>query len=224
MNSKLSNIIAVDGLAATGKGTIARRLAAHLGYAYLDTGLLYRAVGLSVIVSGGDPFDPAAAIPAAQKLDPAALDALMDDPRLRSDVGGQAASKVGAIQGVRDALFQFQRNFALNPPDSKAGAVLDGRDIGTVIAPDAMVKIYVEATPEIRARRRFLELQSRGENVTESAVLEDLQTRDARDVSRSVVPAKPAEDAIHLDTTNLTIDEAVAAAIRIVEDRQKARS
>lgn len=216
------NVIAVDGLAATGKGTIARRVAEHLGYAYLDTGLLYRAVGLSVIVSGGDPSDPVAAIPVAEKLDPAVLDALLDDPRLRSDVGGQAASKVGAIQQVRDALFTFQRNFAVTPPEGKAGAVLDGRDIGTVIAPDAMVKIYVEASPEIRAHRRFLELQSRGENVTEAAVLEDLRARDARDVSRSVVPAKPAEDAVHLDTSHLTIDEAVTAALRIVRDRQKA--
>jgi cytidylate kinase len=220
MSSKLFNVIAVDGLAATGKGTLARRVAEHLGYAYLDTGLLYRAVGLSVIVSGGDPSDPAASIPAAQALDPVTLDALLSDPRLRSDVGGQAASKVGAIQGVRDALFMFQRSFALNPPDGKAGAVLDGRDIGTVIAPDAMVKIYVEASPEIRAHRRFLELQSRGENVTEAAVLEDLRVRDARDVSRSVVPAKPAEDAVSLDTSHLSIDEAVAAAIKIVEGRR----
>lgn len=217
-----SPIIAIDGLAATGKGTIARRLAAALGFAYLDTGLLYRAVGIAVIRRGGDPADPAAAEKAAQALDPAALGALADDPALRSDEGGVAASKVGAVPGVRAALLKFQRDFAANPPDGKPGAVLDGRDIGTVIAPGALVKIYVEAAPEIRARRRFLELQERGENVTETAVLADMQTRDARDAMRATAPAKPADDAIRLDTSALNADEAFAAALAIVKSRLQA--
>ena len=214
-----THIIAVDGLAATGKGTIARRLAAQLDFAYLDTGLLYRAVGVATLRAGGDPADPAAATLAAQALKPEALAALAEDPFLRGPEGSDAASKVGAVQAVRDALFAFQRRFATNPPDGKKGAVLDGRDIGTVIAPDAMVKIYVEAAPEIRAQRRFLELLARGENVTEALVLEDMRARDARDKSRAAVPAKPAADAVHLDTSGLTADEAFAAALAIVKEK-----
>ncbi len=211
-------IIAVDGLAATGKGTIARRLARELGFDYLDTGLLYRAVGASILTEGGDPADLGMAIRKAQTLDPALLAEIAKDPIVRSPEGSQAASKVAVVQGVRDALLDFQKDFTKEPPGGK-GAVLDGRDIGTVIAPDATVKIYVAASPEIRANRRFLELQERGENVTETAVLQEMQERDARDASRDVAPAKPAEDAVHLDTSNMNADEAFQAAMEIVQSK-----
>lgn len=219
MTQEKLRVIAVDGLAATGKGTIARRLAAHLDFAYLDTGLLYRAVGIGTIRAGGDPSDPVLAAKVARELDPARLVKLAEDPDLRTPAGSDAASKVGAVPEVRAALLKFQQDFAAHPPDGKRGAVLDGRDIGTVIAPNAMVKIYVEAAPEIRARRRFLELQERGENVTEAEVLGEMQARDARDTQRATVPAKPAEDAIRLDTSNLNADEAFAAALKIAQER-----
>ncbi len=214
-----SIVIAIDGLAATGKGTIARRLAKELDFAYLDTGLLYRAVGLAVLRSGGSLNDPAAAEREAKALDPSTLMQMANDPALRGDGAGAAASKVAAVPEVRAALLKFQQDFAAQPPDGKKGAVLDGRDIGTVIAPNALVKIYVEASPEVRAHRRFLELQGRGENATEAAVLADMKARDERDVTRATVPAKPAEDAIRLDTSNLNAQEAFAAAVRIVKDR-----
>lgn len=213
--------IAIDGLAATGKGTIARRLAAELDFAYLDTGLLYRAVGLNVRRAGDDPADPVAAEREALKLAPESLMVLADDPALRSDEGGVAASLVAAVPAVRSALLKFQQDFAANPPQGKAGAVLDGRDIGTVIAPQAKVKIFVTASAEVRAHRRFLELQGRGENVTEAAVLADMQARDARDATRATAPALPAADAISLDTSSLTADEAFAAALAIVKDKLK---
>lgn len=211
-------IIAVDGLAATGKGTIARFLATELGFDYLDTGLLYRAVGASIISEGGDPADLGMAIRKAQTLDPALLAEIAKDPIVRSPEGSQAASKVAVVQGVRDALFGFQQDFAKEPPGGK-GAVLDGRDIGTVVAPDAIVKIYVEASPEIRASRRFQELQGRQEDVTEATVLQEMQERDARDASRDAAPAKPAEDAIHLDTSSLNVEEACKAALAIVQSK-----
>lgn len=210
-------VIAIDGLAATGKGTIARRLAAALDYAYLDTGLLYRAVGVAVLQAGGDPADPKAAEKEAQALDSTKLMQKADDPALRGDAAGQAASKVGAIAGVRAALLKFQKDFCAFPPHGKKGAVLDGRDIGTVIAPEALVKIFVTASPEVRARRRFLELQGRGEHVTEAAVLADLHARDARDTSREIVPTRAAEDAVTLDTSDLTIDQAFEKALRIAK-------
>jgi len=219
MENTGSNIIAVDGLAATGKGTLARRLAAHFGYAYLDTGMLYRAVGIAVLRAGGDPSDPAAATRAAQALDPDALVKLAADPDLRTEVGGDAASKVAAVAEVRQALLKFQQDFAAHPPEGKKGAVLDGRDIGTVIAPQAKVKIYVEASPQVRANRRFLELQGRGENVTETHVLAELQARDARDTQRATVPTKPADDAVILDTSDMNADQAFEAALGIVKGR-----
>ena len=218
-SSGTPTIIAVDGPSASGKGTIARKIAARLGYAYLDTGLLYRAVGLSVLRSGFDPTDATHAEKMAQTLDPSLLTQLADAPALRAEATSVAASKVAAIPAVRAALLKFQQDFAAYPPDGKNGAVLDGRDIGTAIAPNAMVKIYVEAAPEIRARRRFLELQERGENVTEAEVLDEMQARDARDTQRATVPAKPAEDAVRLDTSNLNADEAFAAALKIARER-----
>lgn len=208
-------IIAVDGLAATGKGTLARRLAAELDLAYLDTGLIYRAVGKAVLVSGGDPADPVAAEAAAKALDMSAV----DEAVLRTDEAGAAASQSSAIPEVRAALLKFQQDFAETPPDSKKGAVLDGRDIGTVIAPEAPVKIFVTASPEVRSKRRFLELQERGENVTEADVLADMTARDARDQERAAAPAVPAEDAITLDTSSLNVDEVLKAALLIVKEK-----
>ena len=212
-------VIAVDGLAATGKGTLARRLAAHFDFAYLDTGLLYRAVGVGVLRAGRDPADAVAATTVAEALNADILVKLAEDPALRSPEASDAASKVGAVPAVRAALLKFQQDFASQPPNGKKGAVLDGRDIGTVIAPQAPVKIYVEASPEVRANRRFLELQGRGENVTEAQVLADLQARDARDTQRAVVPTKPADDAVILDTSHLNADEAFEQALRIVSEK-----
>lgn len=209
-------IIAIDGLAASGKGTLAKLLARHFDYAHLDTGLLYRAVGIAVLQAGGDPADPDAAIAAARALDPQAMLGLDENPALRSHAAGDAASKVAAIPGVRTALLDFQRQFCANPPFGKQGAVLDGRDIGTVVAPQAKVKIFVTADPAIRAARRGKELRGRGENVTDATVLADMQARDARDQTRGIAPTVPAADATLLDTSRLTVEESLAAALAIV--------
>ena len=210
-----SVIIAIDGPCASGKGTLARRLAAHFGYAYLDTGAMYRAVALQMLLAGADPADAQAALAAAQKLDAGAL----DDPRLRTDSVGAAASQVAAYGDVRQALMVFQRSFATNPPGNAPGAVLDGRDIGTVICPDAQVKLFVTASPEARAHRRYLELVAQGEAAVEAEVLADLQTRDRRDRERAVAPLRPAADAHLLDTTNLAIDNAFAVALAAVSGK-----
>ncbi len=201
-------IIAIDGPAASGKGTLAKRLAQHYGFPHLDSGLLYRGVGKAVMVEGR-LGDSAAAIAAARVYDPARF----PEDGLKSDDVAKAASIVAAIPEVRAALVTLQRNFAARKP----GAVIDGRDIGTVIAPDAEVKIYVTATAEERARRRILELRGRGEAVDEAAVLADIRARDDRDMNRAVAPLKPASDAVLLDTTSLDISSAVRAAIDIVE-------
>lgn len=206
-------IIAVDGPAASGKGTLARRLAAHFNFAFLDTGLLYRAVGLAVLRKGRDPADPKAAEAAARELD---LDAL-DDPALRSDEVSEAASKVAVIPGVRAALLGLQRGFALNPPDGKKGAVLDGRDIGTVICPNADVKLFVTASPEVRASRRHKELLARGVDSIYARVLQDLRERDARDAARAVAPLKPAADAYVLETSGLDADQVFEAAVMAIQ-------
>jgi cytidylate kinase len=209
-------IIAVDGPAAAGKGTLARALAAHYGFHFLDTGSLYRMVALSVLRRGGDPHDAQAAIAAAEHLDPKAFAA----EALRDEKVGQAASIVAAIPGVRAALLDLQRAFAAQPP----GAVLDGRDIGTIVCPDAEVKIFVTASPQERARRRTSELAERGEPIDYEAVLADIHERDARDRGRSFAPLVPAGDAYVLDTSSLDIAAAVAAAIRYVETRVAKRS
>lgn len=204
-------IIAIDGTAASGKGTLARRLAGHLGLPHLDTGALYRACALHLLSEAGDPGDEAAAIAAAGRVRPE--DA--ENPALRTDAVAQAASKVSALPGVRLALLAFQRDFAAQP----GGAVLDGRDIGTVVCPDADAKIFVTADVAVRAQRRFEELQAAGETVIYGAVLEDMKARDARDTQRAVAPLRPAEDALVLDTSHLTPDEVVDRALAFVHER-----
>lgn len=203
------HIIAVDGPAASGKGTLARALAAHLGFHYLDTGALYRAVGLAMLDAGLDPHDEANAVKTSEILD---IDGI-DDARLRTDQVSEAASIVAAMPGVRAAILDFQRSFANKPP----GAILDGRDIGTVVCPGAPVKLYVSASPQTRANRRFLELKANGEDVTEAGVLADVVARDARDANRAHSPLKPAEDAHLLDTSNLSIEAAFRAALDVIE-------
>jgi CMP/dCMP kinase len=204
-------VIAIDGPAASGKGTLARRIAATLGFAHLDTGTLYRVVALAVLKAGRDPADAEAATQAVKALDLS----LLEDRALRSAETGVAASQVGAIPAVRAALLEFQRNFAANPPGGQ-GAVLDGRDIGTVICPDASVKLFVTATPEIRAHRRHLELQSQGSSRSYDDVLADIRSRDARDMGRAVAPLRQAADAHLLDTSHLDIETAVARALEII--------
>jgi cytidylate kinase len=203
-------VIAVDGPAASGKGTIARAIARHYGLPHMDTGLLYRAVALNLWRWGGDPASEFEALRAATELnfDP-------DDEELRSEPVSKVASKVSAYPSVRGALLQRQQDFARQP----GGAVLDGRDIGTVIAPEAQVKLYVTASPEVRARRRQQELLGRGMNVHFDDVLADIHARDERDSTRSAAPLKQASDALLLDTSGLAIDEAIAEALRFVEER-----
>ncbi|WP_431304096.1 (d)CMP kinase [Sediminicoccus sp. BL-A-41-H5] len=201
-------IIAVDGPAAAGKGTLARRLAAHLGLPYLDTGLLYRATGRRVLDAGGDPANPADATAAAEALQPADL----DRGDLRGPPADAAASQVAAIPGVRAALLDFQRRFG-----QAHGAVLDGRDIGTVVFPGAQVKLFVTASPEERARRRHAELAARGAAPPLEQVAAEMAARDARDSARDVAPLRPAPDAVTLDTSALDAEAAFAAALRIVE-------
>jgi cytidylate kinase len=195
-------VIAVDGPAASGKGTLSKRLAAQYNLAYLDTGLIYRAVGRSVIDAGASPGDADAATKIAEALQPDAL----EKPGLRTEETGAAASKVAAVPGVRAALLDFQRRFAMKPPGGKAGAVLDGRDIGTVICPDADLKLFLMASPEVRASRRAAELRDQGEEAIDEAVLASLKARDERDSGRSEAPLLPADDAIRLDTDALNAD------------------
>jgi CMP/dCMP kinase len=202
-------IIAIDGPAASGKGTLGKRLAARYGLRHLDTGLIYRAVA-KALVDANHPLDDAArAVAAARALDPDQF----DEKTLKSHAVGEAASIVSALPEVRHALLAFQRDFGRAPP----GAVLDGRDIGTVIFPDADVKIYVDATPEVRASRRAAEIASAGGTVSEAEVLADIRRRDQRDTQRAAAPLRPAPDAHLLDTTHLDIDAAFRAAIDIVE-------
>jgi len=202
-------IIAIDGPAASGKGTIAKRLARHFGLPHLDTGLMYRAVAKAVLDAGVKLDDRASITAAALKLDPARF----DEAELKRHAVGEAASIVAAIPDVRAALFNFQQEFAA----AANGAVLDGRDIGTVICPHADVKIFVTASPQERARRRTLEFKAQGHDVREADILADILRRDERDRSRSVAPLRPAADAYVLDTTGLDIETAVAAAIARVE-------
>ncbi len=210
---KTSTIIAVDGPAASGKGTLARALARHYGFAYLDTGSLYRAVGQAVRAAGRDPSDEAAALAAARGLDVSAI----DEAAIRTREAGEAASLVAAMPAVRAAILDFQRDFARNPPGGEPGAVLDGRDIGTVVCPGARAKIFVTARPEIRARRRWLELKSSGLDVSETQILEDIKVRDRRDAERTASPMRPAPEAHLLDTSDLSIEAAFDAAVSIID-------
>ena len=208
-------IIAIDGPAASGKGTLGRNLAIHFGLRHLDTGLLYRAVARALIDAGGRLDDREGAVAAARRIDAARL----DEGRLKARGMAEPASIVSAIPEVRAALVDLQRSFAAAPP----GAVLDGRDIGTVICPDADVKIFVDAAPEVRASRRAVELRAKGEAVDEAAILADIVRRDARDRARAVAPLVPAPDAHLLDTTHLDIDAAFRAAVAIVEAARAGR-
>ena len=202
-------IIAIDGPAASGKGTLAKRLAAHYGFGYLDTGMLNRAVARAVIAVGHDPGDTAAAVRAARALDHDSF----DDPALRSREMGEGASRVAAIPEVREALMQMQRAF----PAGRNGAVVEGRDIGTVIFPEADLKLFVTADLEARAQRRFLELSAAGESISEAAVLADVARRDERDQNRPASPLRIAPGAHLLDTTKLDIEAAFFAAVRIID-------
>lgn len=205
-------VVAIDGPAASGKGTLARRIAADLGFDHLDSGALYRAVALTVLRAGAAPDDRTAAIGAALALGPARAAALQADPEIRSDATGSAASVVSAVPEVRAALFEAQRSFAANPPGGR-GAVIDGRDIGTVICPDAPAKLFVTADTEIRARRRLGELQGRGVPAIFERVLADMKERDRRDSQRATAPMVAAPDAFVLDTSLMSADEAFAAAM-----------
>jgi len=208
-------IIAIDGPAASGKGTLGKKLAAHYGLRHLDTGLIYRAVAKTLVDAGERPEDAAAAVAAAKELDLANF----DEATLKTYAVGEAASIVSAIPGVRAALLDFQREFAAQPP----GAVLDGRDIGTVVCPGADVKIYVTATPEVRAKRRAAEYRAAGRGIDEASVLADILRRDQRDSNRAAAPLQQAADAYLLDTTHLAIDAAIRAAIDIVEATRAGR-
>ncbi|GJE25810.1 (d)CMP kinase [Methylobacterium organophilum] len=202
-------VIAIDGPAASGKGTLAKRLALHYGLPHLDTGLLYRAVALTLLDAGSALGDERAAAAAATAL----IADRLADPRLRERAMGEAASRVSSVPAVRAALLSWQRRFA----EADTGAVLDGRDIGTVVCPEARVKLFITAAPEERARRRYVELTGRGEETTLAAILADIQSRDARDRDRATAPLRAAEDAVTLDTTELDADEAFQAARRIVD-------
>jgi cytidylate kinase len=207
-------VIAVDGPTASGKGTLARRIAAALDFAHLDTGTLYRAVAAKLLEAGANPDDAAAAAQVAEALTTEDL----NRPDLRRESVSQAASRVARLSSVREALLDFQRRFARRPPDGRAGAVLDGRDIGTVVCPEAEVKLFVTASAEVRAVRRHRELLDRGEESIYARVLQDLEERDARDSGRAVAPLKAARDAVAIDTSDMDIDTAFEAAMTAVEE------
>jgi len=210
-----SVVIAVDGTAASGKGTLAKKLAAHFHFAHLDSGALYRLTALAVLDAKGDPKNPVDALKGAQSIDLS----LAGDPAIRTDVVGQAASHVAAIGVVRQALLDFQRSFLASPPGGSPGAVMDGRDIGTVICPEATAKLYIDARPELRAHRRWLELKSMGIARDEAGLLAELNARDAADRSRPISPLVQAPDAALLDTSDLGIDAAFAAALALVSTK-----
>lgn len=216
-------VIAIDGPAASGKGTVAVRLAHELSLAKLDTGLLYRGVGYGVVENGGDPENADDALKMAKNLDPGFL----DNPNLRTDVAAQAASKVAVIPEVRAQLLDFQREFAKNPPllpggGTPAGAILDGRDIGTTVCPDADAKLFITASVEVRAERRYKELLERGHKAIYARVLEDMNERDARDQGRETSPLASADDALVLDTSKMSADDAYAKALEFILSRTSA--
>ena len=208
-------IVTIDGPAAAGKGTLARRIADHYGLAYLDSGALYRGTALTLLRQGVDSPDDSAATAAAKGLQPE----LLSDPALRDEATGRLASKVAAIPAVRAALLDWQRGFATHPPAGKQGAILDGRDIGTVVLPDAKVKFFITASDEARAMRRFKELQAKGETAIYARVLEDMRERDARDTARSTAPMRPADDALIIDTSALDAEQ----VFRLAQDHIDAK-
>ena len=212
-------IIAVDGPAASGKGTLAKRLADELGFAYLDTGKLYRYVGQCVMDDCGDPDDADTATAMAAKVGETLRPEELDDPRLSSHEAGNAASKIAQFASVRQALYDYQLNFAAQPPDNVPGVVIDGRDIGTVITPDADVKLYITASTEVRAQRRYDQLQQSGSTTTYDAVLQDMKARDKRDAGRDSAPMKPATDAYIIDTSDMTVETAYNTVMEIVHNR-----
>lgn len=223
MTEKPAFIITVDGPSAAGKGTLARRLARHFGFAFLDTGALYRGVGLTLLRQGHEPANAEKAVAAAKALTPDILDA----PELRAEATSQAASIVAAIPGVRAAILNWQRDFAHRPPNGGGGSVLDGRDIGTVVCPEAPAKLFITATVEARAQRRLKELQARqlqqgGETAIYARVLQDMQERDARDQGRSISPTKAAADAKIIDTSDLTADQVFDQALAFVTSKMTA--
>jgi len=216
-------IIAIDGTSAAGKGTLAKRLQEFFDFAYLDTGALYRAVGKRMLDIGADPSDAQKAIEVAQNLDSQNMLDLQNDPAIRTQECGQAASKVSAIDGVRQALFDFQRRFALSPVKQDGtpakGAILDGRDIGTVICPEAEIKLFLVASAEVRAKRRQKELQEKGICAIFEDVLAEVKARDERDSTRATAPLKPAQDAFVLDTSDLTADEVFANVLDFIQTK-----
>ena len=211
-------VITVDGPSAAGKGTLARRLATHFGFDFLDTGSLYRGVGLSVLRQSLDPANEQAATAAAKVLQPE----ILADPAIRAENTSTAASKVAAIPSVRAAILNWQRDFAREAASNSGGAVLDGRDIGTVVCPDADAKLFITASVQARADRRVKELQARGETAIYARVLQDMQERDARDQGRSISPTKPATDALIIDTSDLTADQVFERALAFIASKMKA--
>ena len=210
-------VIAVDGPAAAGKGTLARRLAEALDFAHLDTGLLYRAIGLALLQGGQDPSDEAAAVAAAEKM--AEYD--LGNPDLRQERVAAAATKLAVFQAVRGYLLRFQREFAAHPPGGKRGAVVEGRDIGTVVLPEAPCKLFLTASLEARAERRLKELRERGtESIGISRILKEMRERDTRDQNRAIAPLRPAEGAVIIDTTELDADAAFKAAMKIIRSQR----
>lgn len=214
----MSIVIAIDGTAASGKGTLARKISTILDFSYLDTGKLYRYIGYKILQDNGDPADEATAIAMAVHSRNTLSAAELADPALASDTAGTAASQCAQFQSVRDILVAFQHDFAANPPDDKQGAVLDGRDIGTVIWPQANAKLYIDAKTAVRAQRRTKELQSKGISATYDAVLADMLERDKRDSGRKAAPMKPADDAKILDTSDMSIDQVLDETMQYIRN------
>lgn len=216
-------VIAVDGPAASGKGTLAKALATQLGFAYLDTGAVYRSVAMLTLNNGGDPAKLEDVLPALETIKAGLTPAMLNDPGLRTAQVADAAAVVAQMPEVREVVRQYQNTFAKNPPGGEPGSVLDGRDIGTVVCPDADIKFYVTADAEERARRRFNEWKARNPDVTFDEVLKEINDRDHHDMSRTISPLKAAEDAHILDTTHLNPAQSLAAALAIVEGRKPAQ-